>query len=103
MNQECLYGSLRRKRREEYQGMVRDKVEEAEWKYSGVNYHWQQMKKLMMETAKDVCGMSKGPCTHKETWRWNEELDEVVSKGKEDKVRKLEERNYERGMKGVQE
>ena len=25
---------------EEYQSMVRDKVEEAEWKYSDVNEHW---------------------------------------------------------------
>ena len=29
---------------EKYQSMVRDKVEEADWKYSGVNDHWQQMK-----------------------------------------------------------
>ena len=42
---------------EEYQSMVREKVEEAEWKYSDVHEHWQQMKNLMMETAKDVCGI----------------------------------------------
>ena len=51
MNQECVYGSSRRKRREEYQSMVKDKVEDAEWKYSDVNEHWQQMKN-MMETAR---------------------------------------------------
>jgi len=28
-----MYGSSRRKRCEEYKSMVRDKVEEAEWKY----------------------------------------------------------------------
>jgi len=28
-----MYGSSRRKRHEEYKSMVRDKVEEAEWKY----------------------------------------------------------------------
>jgi len=44
--------------------MVRDKVVEAEWKYSDVYEHWQQMKNLVRETAKDVCGMSKGPCRH---------------------------------------
>ena len=32
---------------------------QAEWKYSDVDEHWQQMKNLMMETAKDVSGMSK--------------------------------------------
>jgi len=37
LNQECMYGSSRRKRHEEYQSMVKDKVEEAEWKYSDVN------------------------------------------------------------------
>ena len=26
----------------------------------------------MMETAKDVCGMSKGPCRHKETWWYSQ-------------------------------
>jgi len=31
--------------------MVKDKVEDAEWKYSDVNEHWQQMKN-MMETAR---------------------------------------------------
>ena len=47
--------------------MVRDKVEEATWKGLGVNDQWQQMKCLMMETAQDICGMTKGPCRHKET------------------------------------
>ena len=47
--------------------MIRDKVEEATWKGLGVNDQWQQMKVLMMETAQDICGMTKGPCRHKET------------------------------------
>ena len=46
---------------EEYACMVRDKVEEATWKGLGVNYQWQQMKGLMMETAQDICGMTEGP------------------------------------------
>jgi len=48
--------------------MVKDKVAEAEWKYLDVNEHWQQMKNIMMETAQIICGLSKGPCSHKETW-----------------------------------
>jgi len=40
-----MYGSSRRKRREEYQSMVKDKVAETEWKYIDVNEQWQQMKK----------------------------------------------------------
>jgi len=48
--------------------MVRVKVEEAKWKGLGVNEHWQQMKGIIMETAKGICEMTKGPCRHKETW-----------------------------------
>jgi len=36
----------------------------------------------MMETAKDVGGMLKGPRRHKETWWWNKEVDEAVRKKK---------------------
>jgi len=52
---------------EEYKSMVRDKVEEDEWKHLDVNEHWHKMKKIMMKTAQHICGMSKGPCRHKET------------------------------------
>jgi len=31
--------------------MVRDMVEEAEWKYLDLNEQWQQMKNMMTETA----------------------------------------------------
>jgi len=31
--------------------MVRDKVEEKEWKHLDVNEHWHKMKKVMMEAA----------------------------------------------------
>ena len=41
---------------EEYKSMVRDKVEEEEWKQLNVNEHWHN---IMMETAQHICGMSK--------------------------------------------
>jgi len=63
---------------EEYKSMVGDKVEEEEWKHLDVNEHWHKMKKTMMETAQQICGMSKGPCRHKETWWWNEVVAEAV-------------------------
>jgi len=44
----------------EYRCILGDKVEEAKWKGLGVNDHWQQMKGIMMETAQDICGMTKG-------------------------------------------
>jgi len=36
------------------------------------------MKGIMMETAQDICGMTKGPCRHKGTWWWNEDVAEAV-------------------------
>jgi len=53
---------------EDYRCRVGGKVEEAKWKGLGVIDHWQQMKGIMMETAQDICGMTKGPPRHKETW-----------------------------------
>jgi len=36
----------------------------------------------MMESAQDICGMTKGPSRHKQTWRWNEEVAEAVREKK---------------------
>jgi len=35
-----------------------------------------------METAQDICGMTKGPRRHKETWWWNEEVAKAVMEKK---------------------
>jgi len=83
---------------EEYRCMVRDKVQEAAWKGLGVNDHWQQMKGLMMETAQDICEMTKGPHRHKETWWWNEEVAEAVRK-KKIKYGKCQKENTKEAMK----
>ena len=40
------------------------------------------MKGIMMETAQEICGMTKGPCRHKETWWWNEDVAEAVREKK---------------------
>jgi len=67
---------------EEHKSMVRDKVDEEEWKHLDVNEHWNKMKKIVMETAQHIRGMSKGPCRHKETWWWNDEVAEAVREKK---------------------
>jgi len=74
------------KTREEHQSMVKDKVVEAEWKYLDVNEHWQQMKNIMMETAQVTCELLESPCSHKETWWWNEGVAEAVKEKKNKKV-----------------
>jgi len=35
-----------------------------------------------METAQVTCGLSKGLCSHKETWWWNEEVAKAVREKK---------------------
>ena len=42
--------------------MVGNKVEEEEWKHLDVDKHWHKMKKIMMETAQHIRGISEGPC-----------------------------------------
>jgi len=44
--------------------------------------------------------MTKGPCRHKETWWWNGEVAAAVRE-KKIKVRKVEQRKYEKGKDGV--
>jgi len=67
---------------EEYRCVIGDKVEEAKRKGLCVNDHWQQVKDIMVETAQDICGMTKGPRRHKETWWWTEEVAEAVREKK---------------------
>jgi len=82
--------------------MVKDKIAEAEWNCTDVNEHWQQMKNIMMDTAQVMCGVSKGPCRHKETWWWNEEVAEAVREKKK-KYGNWKKRKIDRGLGGVQE
>jgi len=39
LSQDCVYGSSGRKRHEKYKSIVRDQVEEEEWKHLDVNEH----------------------------------------------------------------
>jgi len=36
----------------------------------------------MVETAQVTCELSKGTCSHKETWWWNEEVAKAVREKK---------------------
>ena len=56
--------------------MLSDKEEEAEWKYLDVNEHWQQMKNIMMETARVTCELSKCLCSKKTRWQNYEVAEE---------------------------
>ena len=54
----------------------------------------------MMETAQDICGMTKGVPRHKETWWWSEEVAEAV-RDKKIKYGKWKKENNGRGKDGV--
>ena len=38
------------------------------------------MKETWLNGSKQVCGMTKGPLRHKETWWWNRDVEEDVAK-----------------------
>jgi hypothetical protein len=42
-----------------------------------LNGKWEGMKKACLETT-EVCGWTKGPQRHKETWWWNEDVKRTV-------------------------
>ena len=40
------------------------------------------MKEIWLKGSKHVCGMTKCPPRHKETWCWNRDVEKVVAKRK---------------------
>ena len=55
-----------------------DKVTKAD----AIQKKWLLMKETWLKGSKQVCGMTKGPPRHKETWWWNREVEKVVAKRK---------------------
>ena len=48
----------------------------------GVNNKWVGMKNVCLSAAAEVCGWTKGPPRHRETWWWNADVAEVVDEKK---------------------
>ena len=67
-------GAKQEEFRERLQAREREKVEEG----VGVEGLWTRMKEDWLKAADEVCGRTKGPPRHRETWWWNEECDRVV-------------------------
>jgi hypothetical protein len=38
------------------------------------------MKNAQLKTMEEICGWTRGPSRHKDTWWWNAEVDEAVRK-----------------------
>ena len=49
-------------------------------KADGIQKKWILMKETWLKGTKHVCGMTKSPPRHKETWWWNRDVEEVVPK-----------------------
>jgi len=39
---------------------------------------WGGLKDCLLQAADEICGKTKGPLRHKESWWWNEEIDALV-------------------------
>ena len=48
-------------------------------KADDIQKKWLLMKETWLIASKQVCGMTKGPPRHKETWWWNRDGERVVA------------------------
>ena len=67
---------------EEFQKRVSVKAEGRTRDVTDVEGIWKGLKDCLLDTAKDVCGESKGPPRHEETWWWNDECAKAVEEKK---------------------
>ena len=51
-------------------------------KADDIQKKWLLMKETWLKGSKQVCGMTKCPARHKETWWWNRDVEEVIAKRK---------------------
>ena len=49
-------------------------------KVDDIKKKWLLMKETWLKVSKQVCGMTKCPPRHKETWWWNRDVEKVVAK-----------------------
>jgi hypothetical protein len=61
--------------REEYEQKLKDANINI---HENMNDKWTHMKESMIKSSLEVCGETKGPPRHKETWWWNQEVSEIV-------------------------
>ena len=49
-------------------------------KADDIQKKWLLLKETWLKGSKQVCGMTKVPPRHKETWWWNRDVEKVVAK-----------------------
>jgi hypothetical protein len=48
------------------------------WVKGDMESLWKNPKESLLEVADEVCGKTKGPPGHRESWWWNEEVRKAV-------------------------
>ena len=48
-------------------------------KVDEIQKKWLLMKETWLKGSNQLCGMTKGPSRHKETWWWNRDVEKLVA------------------------
>jgi len=67
--------------KDEFAGVVNEALKNKKVE-TEVNGCWQSMRDSMIHAAEKVCGWTKGCPRHKETWWWNEEVEQAINEKK---------------------
>ena len=62
----------------EYERKVYDREKKRDRNEEDVEVVWKELKGCLLGVAEEVCGRTKGPVRHEETWWWNDECSRVV-------------------------
>ena len=57
-----------------------NKYRASNQKDASVKCYWSILKGAFLETTNKSCGWTKGPARHKETWGWNDNVGNSISK-----------------------
>ena len=56
------------------------KIEGVDVSQGSVSTIWNHLKKALLESVIETCGKTKKPLKKRETWWWNEEVKESITK-----------------------
>jgi len=51
---------------------------EKRFEADSVESKWNAMKEVWQKATEQVCGWTKGPLRHSETWQWNDEVAKAI-------------------------
>jgi len=63
--------------KQEFARLVTDRKDEV-FEADKVEIKWNAMKEVWQKATEQVCGWTKGPPRHSETWWWNDEVAKAI-------------------------